>query len=117
MDDYQRFPGLGVFATEWISKQMFIGWTCLKYLDDTPEIELGYRYLTEYWGMGIATEASRALLHYGFNTLGVSKIVGITLPQNLASIRVLTKLGFTYVRRDHYYNKDVNLYELENNKE
>jgi len=44
--------------------------------------------------MGIATEASRALLHYGFNTLDLSKIVGIILPQNQASIRVLTKLPY-----------------------
>jgi RimJ/RimL family protein N-acetyltransferase len=70
-----------------------IGFCGLKYLEDLDEVDIGYRLLPSYWGRGLATEASRACLEFGFETLGLDYIIALVLPQNAASIRVLEKLG------------------------
>lgn len=41
-----------------------------------------------YWGQGLATEAARAALHYGFNQLGLSDIIAVVEPANIASVTV-----------------------------
>ena len=74
----------------------FIGFAGLKYLDDMDEVDLGYRFAKEYWGKGIATEAAKACVDYGFNKLGLSRIIAMVLPQNKGSIRVLEKLNFKF---------------------
>ena len=60
---------------------------------DLGAVDLGYRFLPAYWGQGLATEASIACLNYGFDTLGLQRILGLTHPDNLASMRVLEKVG------------------------
>ena len=66
---YTRNPGLGIWAIVLKSINNFIGASGLVYYDNTPEIEIGYRILKEYWNNGYATEASIGLLQYGFKTL------------------------------------------------
>ena len=68
----------------------------LKYLPEWEEVDLGYRLLPEYWGRGLATEASLASLRYGFETLQLSRILGLVHPANVRSIRVLEKCGLTF---------------------
>jgi [ribosomal protein S5]-alanine N-acetyltransferase len=58
-----------------------------------PEVELGYRLKVPYWGKGYATEVARAWLAYGFDELALDRIVGVTNPDNVASQRVLEKIG------------------------
>lgn len=70
-----------------------IGFCGMKYLDELDEVDLGYRYFPEYWGRGLATEACRACLAFGFETIGLERIIGLVLPENGASIRVLEKVG------------------------
>lgn len=59
-----------------------------------PDIELGYAFGAAFWGRGIATEAGRAVLDEAFGPLGLTRVVAVTRPDNLASQHVLTKLGF-----------------------
>jgi [ribosomal protein S5]-alanine N-acetyltransferase len=61
------------------------------------EIELGYRYARQHWNKGYATEAARAMLHRGFHELNLKRIVAIVDVRNIASERVLQKLGMTLV--------------------
>ncbi len=75
----------------------FIGWCGLKALPGLNEIDLGYRFMKKAWGRGYATEAAFASIRYGFETLGLRRIVGRALPGNLASLRVLEKCGMRYV--------------------
>lgn len=70
-----------------------IGFSGLKYMDDLEATDLGYRLLPKYWGQGLATEAGRASLRYGFETIGIEHIAGFVLPENTGSIRVLEKVG------------------------
>ena len=84
---------IGRFIVEEPKTKKPIGWCGLKWLEETDEIDLGYRFLKETWGKGIATEAAHSCLNYGFNELHFSRITAKVLPQNIASIKVLKKLG------------------------
>lgn len=58
------------------------------------EVELGYRLGKSFWGKGYASEIARASAAYGFESLGLKKLVAVTDRENLASRRVLIKTGF-----------------------
>jgi RimJ/RimL family protein N-acetyltransferase len=73
--------------------QAVIGFCGLKYLPELDEVDVGFRFLPEYWGRGLATEACAASLEFGFSTLLLEEIIGLVLPGNTASIRVLEKVG------------------------
>lgn len=75
----------------------FIGWCGLKARPERNEIDLGYRFMKKAWGKGYATEAAFASLEYGFRRLGIPRIVGRAMPQNIGSIRVLEKCGMQFV--------------------
>ena len=56
--DYSKNPGLGVFTTIDRESASIIGWTALIELDNSGQIEIGYRYFQKFWGKGYATEAN-----------------------------------------------------------
>jgi ribosomal-protein-alanine N-acetyltransferase len=90
--DYAKH-GFGRLACVHKRDGIVIGFAGLKYLDDLREVDVGYRFLPTYWGLGLATESGRAVLADGFGRLGLSRIIGLVDPENVASARVLTKLG------------------------
>jgi RimJ/RimL family protein N-acetyltransferase len=91
----------GRWATHTKSNMDFIGWCGLKMRPELNEIDLGYRFLKASWGNGYATEAAYACIKYGFEELHLQRIVGRALPGNLASIRVLEKIGMNYVGEEN----------------
>jgi ribosomal-protein-alanine N-acetyltransferase len=108
---YDKHPGLGVWHSS-NAEGNFIGWCALKYLGETQDIEVGYRLLKEYWGNGYATEGARALLHYGFDTLGLDRIVAVANPANARSRRVIEKIGLQFKEYTVRYNSDVAYYAI-----
>jgi len=68
LGDYRKY-GFGRFAVIYKPDNKFIGFSGLKYLEKSGEVDLGFRFVRKYWGIGIATEAGRASLAYGFNEL------------------------------------------------
>ena len=60
---------------------------------DRTENEVFYHIGKEYWGKGYATEAAKAVLRYAFMQLGLDKVIGVVHPENIASCRVLEKIG------------------------
>ncbi len=60
------------------------------------DIELGFAFLPEHWGKGYATEAGAASIEHAARDFGARRIIAITSPGNLASIRVLERLGFAF---------------------
>jgi RimJ/RimL family protein N-acetyltransferase len=72
-----------------------IGFSGLKYLPELDEVDVGFRFLPEYWGKGIATETCTACIAFGFDVLNLERILGLVLEENTASIRVLEKCGLT----------------------
>jgi len=75
----------------------YIGWCGLKYLADKDEIDLGYRFIKQYWGKGYATESAAACLKDGFKRLKLDKINAIAAKDNTASINVFKKLSLNYI--------------------
>lgn len=104
---------LGYWITELKNTGEVIGWSALKQLDDTEEIEVGYRLMEEHWGKGYATEASRRLLQYGFRELNLPRIVSVALEENCASTRVMEKVGLQYEKKDTFYGIKCVLYALD----
>jgi [ribosomal protein S5]-alanine N-acetyltransferase len=66
----------------------------------------------DHWNQGFATEMARASLDVGFGTLGFSEIDSWTLPINLASQRVMEKLGFQYERDFEFAGLTHRVYRL-----
>ena len=82
--------------------QDFIGWCGLDHRDPaTPYPVLFYLLKTDRWGQGLATEAARALLDYAFIELGQPRIDGRTALENIASKRVMEKIGMQYLGIDN----------------
>ena len=104
--------GFGLFAVLERATSDFAGFCGLQYLENTPEIEVGYRFEKRFWGMGLATEAAKASLEYGFERLGLDRIVAVVHPGNLASQRVVEKLGLRYEKDARFYNTDVRYYAI-----
>jgi RimJ/RimL family protein N-acetyltransferase len=103
----------GVWVVEWRHAPGFLGWCGLFPLEDSVPIEIGYRYVRGAWGQGIATEAGRAVLDHGFRALGFDPIVAVTHPANVASQRVLEKIGLQPRGAAFHYGQSVSFFELE----
>lgn len=74
--------------------------------------EIGWRLAPEYWCRGLATEAAHAVLKHGFETLGFQRIVATVQSPNLASIRVMEKLGMQPESRFHRNGREVILFSI-----
>lgn len=88
---------LGRWAVHTKEGNEFIGWCGLKYRADLNEIDLGYRFKKSSWGNGYATEAAEHTLHYGLNELKLKVITGRAHIENIASQKVLEKIGMKFI--------------------
>ena len=85
---------LGIWCIHSIeARSALIGFCGLRFIAGTSDVELLYGLLPAYWKRGFATEASRALLRYSFNTLDVPHVYAGSDPVNLASFGVMERLG------------------------
>jgi [ribosomal protein S5]-alanine N-acetyltransferase len=82
----------------------FVGRAGLRHIELVPGggIELAYTVMPEFWNQGYATEMSREVLRVGFELLGLAEVEAFTLPTNLASRRVMQKLGFEFEREGEH---------------
>jgi RimJ/RimL family protein N-acetyltransferase len=106
----QLYPDLGFWYATRRDTGAFIGWFTLKYAGRSPDVEVGYRLLHREWGKGFATEGATALVNFGFDELGLHRIIGVTDPGNLASQRVLMKAGLQDSGWGHYYDHRLRLF-------
>jgi ribosomal-protein-alanine N-acetyltransferase len=91
-DHYQKY-GYGRWSVYKRSSGQYLGFCGLKYTPEKQETDLGFRLIRQYWNKGFATEAASLALELGFGQYGLKKIVGRAMVENMASIRVLEKLG------------------------
>jgi ribosomal-protein-alanine N-acetyltransferase len=111
IENWQQY-GFGVWAVIYKRNQNLIGHCGLKFLENTSEIQLGYLLLKSYWGRGLGTEAATAALKYGFEVAKLERIVAIAKPENIASRRVMEKVGMKYEKNAYYYDNDVVYYSI-----
>ncbi len=103
--------GYGWWAIERLADKQLLGWSGLQYLPETDEIEVGFLLGKPFWGLGLATESAQAGIEYGFDSLSLQEIVGIVHPENIASQRVLEKIGLEFVREAEYFGMACYLYK------
>jgi RimJ/RimL family protein N-acetyltransferase len=109
-------PGIAVSAVVIADTGELAGWAGLSIPTFLPEIlpavEVGWRLGERHRGHGIATEAGRAWVRYGFEELELDAIVSIYQPENTASGAVMKRLGFTLERRATHPKLDVPLHVM-----
>jgi ribosomal-protein-alanine N-acetyltransferase len=98
--DYEIY-GYGRFACVLKESGKVIGFSGIKYLDEIEENELGYRFLPQYWGLGLAKEAARVVIPFAREKLKMSRLVSVIHPDNAGSKNVVAKLGFRYEKNTH----------------
>jgi len=94
-----RENGIGLWLMVEKTTGMSIGICGLVDRPGLDDIDLGYALLPQYRGQGFASEAAKVCLQYGYERLGLSRIVAITAPQNTSSCGMLERLGFVYESR------------------
>lgn len=104
--------GFGMWAVVHKESSKLIGRCGLCFLDYTSEVELGYALDKPYWNLGLATEGSLASLKYGFEVVELERIVAIARPENIASQRVMQKVGMIYEKNAYFYNCGVVYYAI-----
>jgi len=90
--DYRKY-GFGRCACILKSTGEQIGFAGLKYLEELSEVDLAFRLMRAHWDFGLATEAAIASVRFGFANLALKSIIGLVMPENSASVRVLEKTG------------------------
>jgi RimJ/RimL family protein N-acetyltransferase len=109
--DYKKY-GYGRFAVELKETGKVIGFCGIKYLPEIDLPEVGYRYLKEYWGRGIGTEAAEVCVGFARDDLKIKKLIALIIAENIASIRVAEKLGMSRGPLIHIYGVDALQYEM-----
>jgi ribosomal-protein-alanine N-acetyltransferase len=107
-----RERGFGLWAVIEKTGGNIIGHCGLQDLDGGEEVALGYALGTSWRGRGLAVEAARAAIEYGFSVLRLERIVAVTQPVNAESLKVMGKLGMKFVEDSFHYGKKVVVYEI-----
>lgn len=110
---------IGRFAVILKETNEFIGWAGLKYNTKTVNnknyfYDIGYRLNENFWGNGYASEASFAWLDYGFKVMKIEKMTAAAHTANIASNRILQKIGMKVTEQYLEDNVSWNWYEMIN---
>jgi RimJ/RimL family protein N-acetyltransferase len=110
--------GFGTWAVEDAESGRFLGRIgLLRHVDWPGEpVEVGWTLDRTVWGRGLATEGGEASLQYGFDVLELDRIVSITDRSNVASRRVMEKLGLTYRGERYWRERDHVWYAIERDR-
>jgi RimJ/RimL family protein N-acetyltransferase len=108
MITFWRQHGFGRWAMIDKESGKLIGLCGLRLLDGAPELVYGVSKAN--WGRGLATEAAKASLRYGFKEMRFERIVAVTRHANKASITVMRKIGMRYEKEVNHYGVDAVCY-------
>lgn len=95
MDSYEKH-GFGLYLTKLKDSDTPIGICGLLKRDFLEDADIGFAFLPEFTGKGYGFESAAAVMEYGKTVLGLKRIVAITAPDNVASIKLLEKLGLRF---------------------
>ena len=82
-------------------------------MDRESEVEVLHALGRRFWGHGYAREAAAAALRFGFETVGLERIVGYVVPDNTASARVLEAVGLRCTGETTYNGFSVRAFAIE----
>jgi RimJ/RimL family protein N-acetyltransferase len=93
--DHWEQHGFGGMAVIHRADQQLIGQIGLQFIPGETAVEIFYAIARTYWGKGLTTEAAHAVLTYGFEKAGLDRIMAVAVPENIASQRIMQKIGMT----------------------
>ena len=101
LNGHPKHPELGLWATVHKEAGKFIGRCGLLpwQIDGKLEVEIAYLIDKSFWGQGLATEAARGILQYGFERLKLSRLICLIDPENIPSQKVAKKIGMKLEKR------------------
>lgn len=109
--EHQNKYGYSFYATELKSTQKLIGFVGIKNVTFdthfTPAIEIGWRISSLHWNKGYATEAAISVVNLAFNTLGIKELVSFAVEANMASRRIMEKIGMTHNVKDDFNHPEL----------
>jgi len=114
-DQWNKY-GYGPWAALNKESGQWIGEVGLELLDDWPQQdnwEVGWILDSEFWGKGLATEGGRAAVGFGFDQAKLNRIISSTVPDNIASRRVMEKCGLTYQGLIHWRKTECVWYAID----
>lgn len=104
--------GFGLWRVGEKNGGKMLGYCGFQYFDETLEVEILFALFEECWGKGLATEAAKAGLKFGFEKLLLSKIFAVVHPENSASRGVLEKIGMRFENTTLHYGIDTMTYSI-----
>ncbi len=104
--------GYGHWAVVTRDDGQVVGWNGLEYLPELDETEVAYLLSKRVQGRGYATEAARAAVQFGLETVGLAKIIGLVHPENVGSVRVLEKCGLSFADRIMLWGMEMSRYQI-----
>lgn len=114
LKNYQSYIkyGFGRWGVEIRETGELIGWCGLKYTPELDEFDVGFRFFKQFWNQGFATESAMKCLEIGFQEFAMERIVGRAMTENLGSIRVLQKIGLSFVSDYKFDEEEGVLYAI-----
>lgn len=101
--------GFGFYKLQRKQDHTTIGICGLIKRDELEDVDMGFAFLPEYEGQGFGYEASIAVLKVAKERFHLKRLVAITLPINVKSIKLLEKLGFMYQKKVNPFEDDEEL--------
>ena len=111
-DHYLKYH-FGRWAVIRKTDETFLGWCGLKYIPELDEIDIGFRFFKKFWNKGYATESAIACLELGFHKFNLQQIVGRARKENIASIKVLEKIGLHYWKDFDFDGEEGVVYKID----
>jgi RimJ/RimL family protein N-acetyltransferase len=108
--------GFGPWAVINKATGRWMGRIGLNLLEDWPgsdRWEVGWELDPACWGQGFATEGGREAVRYGFQSAGLERIISATVPEHVASRRVMEKCGLSYQGRVGFRGQEVVWYAID----
>lgn len=103
MQSYARH-GFGLYRVDHRASGAPMGICGLLKRDVLEDVDLGFAFLPAFWRQGYATEAAVATIAHARHTLGLTRLVAVTQPENLGSVKTLEKLGFAFEQMVHLHD-------------
>ena len=115
LENYRHYRqyGFGRWAVIQKSNGEFLGWCGLKFTPGPDECDIGFRFFRSVWNRGFATESATACIQHGFDSLGLARIVGRAMKENLASVAVLRKTGLKFLKEFDFDGREGVVYFIE----
>lgn len=79
-------------------------------------VEIGWRLHPDHWGQGLATEAAERMASFAFHSLNAQELIAVRHPDNLASGRVMDRLGMRYRGLEHWYGTTLATHVVSRNE-